>query len=86
MCYKNDVVRLGQSVFDVCKEKIELKKAELQEKLKEEEKSYLELKQKADAIIASATSINSLSNKDLSVILKSLKTKVIRNFRQEKKT
>ena len=75
VCYKNDVVRLGQSVFDVCKEKIELKKRELQEKIKGEEKSYLELKQKADAIIASATSINSLSNKDLSTILKSLKTK-----------
>ena len=85
VCYKNDVVRLGQSVFDVCKEKIELKKAELQEKLKEEEKSYLKLKQKADAIIASAISINSLSNKDLSVILKSLKIKSDKKLPTRKK-
>ena len=38
-----------------------------------EEKTYLELKQKADAILASGKEIEKMSNKDLSIILKSLK-------------
>ena len=65
--------RLGKDLFEVCKEKSLRKKTEEREKKQKEEKTYLELKEKADAILASGKEINKMSNKDLSIVLKSLK-------------
>ena len=75
ICYKNDVVRLGKSVFEVCKEKIDNRNNELREKIQKEERAYVELKKKADELIASTPKIETLSNEDLNVILRSLKRK-----------
>ena len=57
ICYKNDVVRLGKSVFEVCKEKIANRNNELRERIQKEERAYVELKSKADKLIASTPKI-----------------------------
>ena len=41
ICYKNDIVRLGKSVFEVCKEKVENRNNELRQKIQKDEKTYL---------------------------------------------
>ncbi len=56
-CNKNDVVRLGKSVFEVCKEKIANRNNELRERIQKEERAYVELKSKADKLIASTPKI-----------------------------
>ena len=48
ICYKNDVVCLGKSVFEVCREKIQNKNNELREKIQKQERTYLKLKRKAE--------------------------------------
>ncbi len=75
ICHKNDIFRLGKSVFEVCKEKMENKNNELRQKIQKEERTYLELKMKADKLIASKPNVEMLSNNDLNVILRSLKRK-----------
>ena len=85
ICYKNDVVHLGKSVFEVCREKIQNKNNELREKIQKQERTYLELKRKADELIASKANIELLSNKDLNVILRSLKRKEDKNKLPTKK-
>ena len=72
-CWKEGTNRLGKTVFEVCKEKQKKKEQEQKEKKLKEEKTYLELKEKADAILASGKAIDKMSNKELSVILRSLK-------------
>ena len=85
VCYKHDVVRLGKSVFEVCKEKINNRNNELREKIQKEERYYVELKRKADTLIASNPNIETLSNKDLNVILRSLKRKEDKKLPTKKK-
>ena len=85
VCYKHDVVRLGKSVFEVCKEKINNRNNELREKIQKEERDYVELKRKADTLIASNPNIETLSNKDLNVILRSLKRKEDKKLPTKKK-
>ena len=83
--YKNDVIRMGKSVFEVCREKIQNKNNELRETIQKQERTYLELKRKADELIASKANIELLSNKDLNVILRSLKRKEDKNKLPTKK-
>ena len=72
-CWKEGTNRLGKTVFEVCKEKLVQKKNEEMKKKNKEEKAYLDLKEKADTILSSGKEIGKMSNKELSIILKSLK-------------
>jgi len=74
-CWKKGTTYLGKIIFEVCKVKQLKKRQEARDKMIKEEKTYLELKQKADAILASGKGIEKMSNKDLSIIPKSLKKK-----------
>ena len=65
--------RLGKTVFEVCKEKQQKRKEAARKKIQKEERTYLDLKQKADALLSSGKQIEQMNNKELSVILKSLK-------------
>ena len=72
-CWKEGPNRLGKTVFEVCKDKQKQKEQEQNELKLKEEKTYLELKEKADAILASGKAIDKMSNKELSTIRRSLK-------------
>ena len=74
MLYKTgDTIRLGPDIFTVCKENEMKKDEEIRKQMKADEEAYLKLKAHADEIIASSESIQKLSNKQLSIVLKSLK-------------
>ena len=72
-CWKEGTNRLGKTIFEVCKEKALKKRNEELEKKNKEEQAYLQLKEKADAILSSGKEIEKMSNKELNIILKSLK-------------
>ena len=72
-CWKEGTNHLGKIVFEVCKGKQKQKEQEQKEKKLKGEKTYLELKEKADAILASGKAIDKMSNKELSTILRPLK-------------
>ena len=57
----------------------------MREKIQKEERDYVELKRKADTLIASNPNIETLSNKDLNVILRSLKRKEDKKLPTKKK-
>ena len=57
----------------------------MRQKIEKEVKSCLELKAKAEALIASVPNIELLSNQDLNVILKSLKQKDDKKLPTKKK-
>ena len=74
MLYKTgDTIRLGPDIFTICKENEMKKDQEMRSKMKADEEAYLKVKAQADEIIASSESIHKLSNKQLSIVLKSLK-------------
>ena len=75
ICWKNNTNRLGQSVFDIAKEKQLEKKIETANKIKMDEKAYLQLKKQADELLSSGKELKKMSIKDLRTILKSLKEK-----------
>ena len=57
----------------------------MREKIQKEERDYVELKREADTLIASNPNIETLSNKDLNVILRSLKRKEDKKLPTKKK-
>ena len=65
--------RLGADVFAACKESINKKVEDTIQKIRQEEREYLMLKEKANEIVSSTTNIEKLSNDELKVLLKSLK-------------
>ena len=71
--WKEGTNRLGKIVFEVCKEKQQKQKEAERKKIQKEERAYLDLKQKADALLLSGKQIEQMNNKELSVILKLLK-------------
>ena len=72
-CWKEGTNRLGKTIFEICKEKQLVKKREAQQKKQKEQNAYLALKEKADAILSTGQAVEKYSNKDLSIILRSLK-------------
>ena len=72
-CWKEGTNRLGKTIFEVAKEKINKKKEEERNKIRKNEQAYLALKNEADALISSGKDIEKMSNKELTTILKSLK-------------
>ena len=85
ICYKSGTNRLGEDVFTVCKMNVEKKIEAMRKKLEMEEKAYLELKHAADSLIETGKSIESMSVKDITTILKSLKRKGDKAFPSKKK-
>ena len=74
MLYKTgDTIRLGPDIFTICKENEMKKDEEMRNRMKADEEAYLKLKAQANEIISSSESIQKLSNKQLSIVLKSLK-------------
>ena len=57
----------------------------MREKIQKEERDYVELKREADTLIASNPNIETLSNKDLNMILRSLKRKEDKKLPTKKK-
>ena len=65
---------MGADVFAACKENINKKVEDTIQKIKQEEREYLKLKEKVDELVSSSTNIEKFSSNDkLKVILKSLK-------------
>ena len=85
ICYKSGTNRLGEDVFTVCKMNVEKKLETMRKKLEMEEKAYLELKRAADSLIETGKPIESMSVKDITTILKSLKRKGDTPFPSRKK-
>lgn len=71
--WKEGTNRLGKTIFEVCKEKQLMKKKDQEDKMKKEKKAYFELKAKADSILSTGQPIDKLSNKELNIVLRSLK-------------
>jgi len=72
ICYKSGTNRLGKDVFAICKESVDKKKADLMEKMKNNQEDYLKLKREADDLIA-AKPIEKFGNKDLNIMLRYLR-------------
>ena len=72
-CWKEGTNRLGKTIFEICKEKQLVKKRDAQQKKQKEQNAYLALKEKADSILSTGQAVEKYSNKDLSIILRSLK-------------
>ena len=75
ICWKNDTNRIGQSVFDIAKEKQLQKQVEAATKIQMDERAYLQLKKQADELLSSGKELKKMSIKDLRTILRSLKQK-----------
>ena len=67
--------RLGKTVFDVCRENENKKKAEDIERIQKEEVKYLNDVKKAQATLAAKPDINKMTIKELTIICKPLKRK-----------
>ena len=48
ICYKSGTNRLGKDVFAICKESVDKKKADLMEKIKKDQESYLKFKREEE--------------------------------------
>ena len=67
--------RLGKTVFDVCKENQERRKAEIMDKIKKEEAKYQQHVKEAHAVFDKKSDINKMTIKELTTICKPLKRK-----------
>ena len=67
--------RLGKTVFDVCRENENKKKAEDIERIQKEEVKYINDVKKAQATLAAKPDINKMTIKELTIICKPLKRK-----------